>query len=892
MTDGNNEVQRKAAALARQPTIWAAETAPPRARGRAWRRTLAVARALMGVVALAVVPPTLLALVFGSPADLVPSWDAVTAFVVSDRGVRGDGDLIVPAVVVLLWLLWAVMALLLLGSLVRVVLGLRIPRWGLPASLHRLLFGLTGTAVVALAASPGPGTPPPSATAPEPDGAGTSALRPGTVTVLVGETRFEYEVKRGDTLSKISRRWLGDADRWPEICRLNRHQHQTDGARLTDCDLIFPGWSLKLPDDARPPTGLRPPAASSPITKPPLGTPTAPPSPVPATERPITTPPSTSPPSSPLPTSTPTAPSPPDDDSDAAAPSAEDGVQLSPESWVSWALAAAVSAAVAMLWRQRRRRYTGQPDDDPPTELPPAASAIRRAVVRKPEPPPATSEELPADVTWPAGGVGLVGEGAQAAARAAIVAALATGDPYRPEGRGEVVIDVGALGALLGLDAGTLGAWPRVHVADTVDDALAVIEERLLHRRRILDEHDVTSLDQLRRAAPDEEAMQPVMLVVGTPQAGARMRTKVALAVGEELDVSGLLIGEWAHGITIDVGAGGHTRIFSGQSTTPVPVRLPVLDQDAANQILMALREAHTGEPPATAPESAPPAVVPLHASRTQAVPDSAPPAVPAAAEVMRVQLRVIGPPRIEDIVAEGRPLRAKALELAVYLAVHPDGATTREIGEYLYPDARLSQADQRVHTIASNLRHVLGRAGNVEAKRAYLIMTGGRYRLDPAAVDVDVWTLRNLLRDATIATGDRQRELLIAACELSSAPLAEHQHYDWLEPHREAVRRWGTEARLALAAALMDAGEPQAASDLVDGAIALDRYNETLYAEGMRARHALGDAEGIRGLLRALGKALADLDAEPGESTTALANELRGSLANADQAAPRQVND
>jgi hypothetical protein len=46
-----------------------------------------------------------------------------------------------------------------------------------------------------------------------------------------------------------------------------------------------------------------------------------------------------------------------------------------------------------------------------------------------------------------------------------------------------------------------------------------------------------------------------------------------------------------------------------------------------------------------------------------------------------------------------------------------------------------------------------------------------------------------------------------------------------------------------------------------------------------MQARHALGDADGIRTLLRALTKTLADLDTEPDHTTTKLAHELQAQL-------------
>jgi hypothetical protein len=80
------------------------------------------------------------------------------------------------------------------------------------------------------------------------------------------------------------------------------------------------------------------------------------------------------------------------------------------------------------------------------------------------------------------------------------------------------------------------------------------------------------------------------------------------------------------------------------------------------------------------------------------------------------------------------------------------------------------------------------------------------------------------------------------------------------------------------LADDLLD-NDPQAASDLLDKAIGLDRYNEALYTKAMHARHALSDAHGIRTLPRALTKALCDLDAEPQEDTITLANDLRISL-------------
>jgi nucleoid-associated protein YgaU len=54
-----------------------------------------------------------------------------------------------------------------------------------------------------------------------------------------------------DSLWDIAERFLGDGMRWREIHQLNKGVAQPDGGSLQDPDLIYPGWRLTLPDDAR-----------------------------------------------------------------------------------------------------------------------------------------------------------------------------------------------------------------------------------------------------------------------------------------------------------------------------------------------------------------------------------------------------------------------------------------------------------------------------------------------------------------------------------------------------------------------------------------------------------------------------------------------------------------
>jgi hypothetical protein len=113
---------------------------------------------------------------------------------------------------------------------------------------------------------------------------------------------------------------------------------------------------------------------------------------------------------------------------------------------------------------------------------------------------------------------------------------------------------------------------------------------------------------------------------------------------------------------------------------------------------------------------------------------------------VRQAVVRVLGTPRIVDAQAAGRPVRQAALELLVYLAVHPEGAAVEQICDDLWPGVRRFQVAQRLHTAASNLRHLLAAAAGADPKLAgeFAGKQLGRYPLNPQLVDVDLWRLRD----------------------------------------------------------------------------------------------------------------------------------------------------
>jgi hypothetical protein len=137
-----------------------------------------------------------------------------------------------------------------------------------------LITAITLGTLLTSAAATGPTPPPATVTAADHTQPATPPLvrvaqAAGPITVHVGQERYTYVVKKGDYLYKIAEQWLGDPNRWPEICKLNWHRHfPTVGGTLHDCDLIYPGWDLILPHDARPPGGATPAPPPTPEPEP------------------------------------------------------------------------------------------------------------------------------------------------------------------------------------------------------------------------------------------------------------------------------------------------------------------------------------------------------------------------------------------------------------------------------------------------------------------------------------------------------------------------------------------------------------------------------------------------------------------------------------------------
>ncbi|WP_446686803.1 BTAD domain-containing putative transcriptional regulator [Plantactinospora siamensis] len=383
------------------------------------------------------------------PAVRMPTADGVTHWL---RQPLSPPTLVLTAVTVAV-LLWVLVTATVVGHCVRLTgrLSHRLPALHVPGPVRTLNAALLGAAAVSATAG---------AASARPDGTGVASvpdvphllpphidhapLYRATAPPVNRQVERTVTVRRGDTLSSIAQRRLGDRDRWPAIYALNRGKHSsTVGGALTNPNLIYPGWVLKLPDDATPPVGA-PPRPRRPVG-PPAG---GPEQPRPGTASPAPTRPNQSaqPPSD-APSANPGRAEPaPDDGADGVAspapsptvsvptntsasgasqqasscPAADDGrrttgprtdtspgVSLGTGSWVDAGLVTAILAAVALVWAHRRRRYTPRPPtsrlrlDDPGVEpMPPVVARIRRGW-RQPAPAPHAQSDAPLDELVP-----------------------------------------------------------------------------------------------------------------------------------------------------------------------------------------------------------------------------------------------------------------------------------------------------------------------------------------------------------------------------------------------------------------------------------------------------------------------------------------------------------
>lgn len=231
-----------------------------------------VVRGLLALLALSMVLagiPAALWIVGGSPTPtewpgVVDVWEVVSR--------PDDGAFFLDVLILSGWVGWATFAISVLVEAFAAARGIVSPKIPGLATQQRLVAGLiaavaamASTHMAAAAANPARAaeqgeemrgrdewSPAPPVTndllngaAGQPSTGGEST--PSHMQAPPSEGRRTYEVRAGDTLWEIAEETLGSPKRLHDIYDASTPVRQPDGRRLSDPDLIMPGWTLVLP---------------------------------------------------------------------------------------------------------------------------------------------------------------------------------------------------------------------------------------------------------------------------------------------------------------------------------------------------------------------------------------------------------------------------------------------------------------------------------------------------------------------------------------------------------------------------------------------------------------------------------------------------------------------
>lgn len=224
----------------------------------------------------------------------------------------------------------------------------------------------------------------------------------------------------------------------------------------------------------------------------------------------------------------------------------------------------------------------------------------------------------------------------------------------------------------------------------------------------------------------------------------------------------------------------------------------------------------------------------------------------PAGAESVRqVEVRVLGP--VEVTGAERPFTRAWTLDLVVYLALHPSGATTDQWSTALWPDRLMAPAS--LHSTASAARRALGAddEGTDHLPRAH-----GRLQLGPGvATDwarFDRW-----------ARSDDPRQWRAALALIRGRPLDGLRVTDWalLEGLLPAIEATAVDLAERYGLWCLQQSEATEAQWAARRGLLVSPYDERLYRILLRAADLAGNPAGVEATMAELVRLVAE-DVEP----------------------------
>ncbi|WP_338672606.1 BTAD domain-containing putative transcriptional regulator [Streptomyces sp. SCSIO 30461] len=722
---------------------------------------------------------------------------------------------------------------------------------------------------------------------------------------------IEYTVIEGDSLWDIAHTHLGDGINWPRIYALNKDRTQCDGARLTDPDLLRPGWQLTIPATsaiARPST---PPPADPPPVTPPTSPAENSPAQAPSHQHADT---GRSQPGAPTPAKI--------DRSSGASTTRADATQgpaaisLGSASLIGITTAAGLLAARRYwFWHQRRLR---EPDKE--TEVPalsplvdkaaraahaatqprlpqdPDALITRRTPPQQPQPSSTVTigvrddTEVPLDALATPGGCAWVGPGAEGAARALLVGILTAAERQRPKPpHVQAIVPKDVADRLL---PGLPAQFTALTQSSDLTQAIRAAEQRLIAYARTQAELEAGPVaTEAEHAHAAERSSPGTLLLLAVPDAATTGQMQALAARSRPGGLIVLTLGTALHGAARwQVSADG-TTIPQSYTDRPSPLRLFHLSPEAGQDMTDVLLTAHGQRPrlrilpiphqPAHDKHPEPPTESESESDDRPCSPYSVDTAS-RPTQTKPVRLHVLGP---ITLYARGNPdpigtnLRSEVHEFLALLAAHPTGLLASDIADKLHLAPGSDQ--NALKNLRRAVRRALRAATGITAQE-FVLLQGEFHKLHPDLVEIDLADFTRCLKGAfsapsTSGDGDENTALAVVCDALTHyrGPFAQGSDYLWADAIREHLATQASDAALRLA---RQAERADAAPQERTEALALLEHLGTLHPDHERlAQHTIrlyqtaGRHDAARHTYTRLERHLADLGLAPEPVTKAL---------------------
>lgn len=245
-------------------------------------------------------------------------------------------------------------------------------------------------------------------------------------------------------------------------------------------------------------------------------------------------------------------------------------------------------------------------------------------------------------------------------------------------------------------------------------------------------------------------------------------------------------------------------------------------------------------------------------------------PAVPSE-RVVVVDVQTHGP--VVDLIVDGVPRcsrRTKVLELAAYLALHPEGVERHRLQERLFPDADPRRGGNYFRQVVHKLRRATG-VNLARTPHGHVRWADGLY------VDSTDLRFERMISEAYRLRGEERLERIEATLALVEGPYLPESELEWAEERRHELEVMIVNAAVDAAEVALELGHLERARQAATFAINRDPFCESAYCVRMRVEGALGSPHAVLAEYQRLATALAELGVEPTPATRRLVSELRG---------------